>query len=458
MNAPLRSLALVACIALVAGCGPLPEEAGGGDEALGEVEQAVTTPAITRGEIMALAQSGVGYSYWWGGGRWDPTQKKYPGKCKGSCPSCSHSATAGGPEYGADCSGYVGQVWQVPKRQAPTGPRPPYSTYHFKNQQTHWYPIKRSELVQGDALVYNSGGKGHVMLFDKWSSGGKVVAYECAGCSIGCVHRPRSAGSEYMAIRRRGIAQPAQPGQPEQPEQPTAAKQPTKGYLDKLSCDGGIQGWARDPDAGKAPIEVVLSFGGPINQSNAAKLTVTANAYRKDLCQALGSCNHAFNVPIPTTMKDGKQRSVYVYAVDSKTGVKKLLIGAPRSFTCGTASSGGKICGHGMCQEGFALSPSCSPCANAVCAKKAACCDTTSGTWDAECVEIAGDTPGACAGICYNGVSSCSHHECVDGVALPASCSTCAASVCERDPFCCNNKWDWICASQAKRDAYCICG
>lgn len=444
------SALLLSLAALAAACGAPPESLEH-DESTERTQGALaTTPEMTRAEIVALAQSGVGYSYWWGGGRWDPAQKKHPGKCSGSCPSCNHWAhPSGGPEYGADCSGYVGQVWQVPTRAAPTVNRHPYTTYNFRHQEPHWYKIKRSELEQGDALVYNSGGAGHVMLFDKWSSGGKAVVYECAGCSIGCVHRARSVGSAYVAIRRRNVDDAPPPNQA------------PRGHLDTVSCDQGIRGWARDPESGNAAIDVVLSFGGPIGQKNAVKLTVKANQYRADLCKALGSCKHAFELDVPASLRDGKKRSLYAYALDPKTKKHQLLIGAPKSFRCGS-SSGGKpgasaSCGHSPCQTGDALSPSCSPCANAVCVHRPSCCDPGSG-WTAECTEAAGNIPGACAGVCAGGPSSCGHDECVDGDKLPASCSACAASVCERDAFCCDKKWDWICAKEAKMDPYCSCG
>jgi hypothetical protein len=45
--------------------------------------------------------------------------------------------------------------------------------------------------------------------------------------------------------------------------------------------------------------------------------------------------------------------------------------------------------------------------------------------------------------------SSCVHREDVTGVALPASCSTCAKVVVAADPYCANNQWDSLCVSGA---------
>ena len=420
-------------------------------EEVGEVREELTH-AMSREEILALAQSGVGYSYWWGGGRWDPSSKAYPGKCSGSCGKCSHSAyPKGGAEYGADCSGFVAQVWQVPTEQSPKINRHPYSTYNFRWEKSHWYPIKKSELKPGDALVYNTKSKGHIALFDGWTSGGKAMAYECAGCKIGCVHKPRSFGSYYIAIRRNSVG-----------DEPKAT--PPKGTLDKAACDTGIQGWAQDPDAPKAALDVILTFDGPITSKNVKKVTVKAELKRDDLCKKLGSCEHAFDVPMPSMLADGKKHSVYAYAVNSTGKGQKLLVGAPRSFKCDTstpppANDVPSTCGHGECSTGAALTKDCSPCASAVCLIRPSCCDPAAGSWDASCVDIASEMPKACRGVCAGAASSCAHSECEAGTGLSASCSPCAAHVCKRDPYCCSSdKWDWICAKEAKEDPWCSCG
>ena len=49
---------------------------------------------MTRQQIIGIAQSGVGYSYWWGKGRWR-TDSASPGSCVGSCPRCSHTGSYG---------------------------------------------------------------------------------------------------------------------------------------------------------------------------------------------------------------------------------------------------------------------------------------------------------------------------------------------------------------------------
>lgn len=168
----------------------LSADVGGGGSAGGSSEVAA---------ILSRAQSGVGFSYHWGGGCWSPGSSS-KGACYGSCPNCSHSGT-----WGADCSGYVAKVWQVPGTSALTTCQHPYSTYNFDNQHTHWSDVSRSNVKQGDAFVYNSGSEGHIFLYDSGDAWGWVKAYEAKGCSYGIVHDTRMAYSYYKAIRRAGL-------------------------------------------------------------------------------------------------------------------------------------------------------------------------------------------------------------------------------------------------------------
>lgn len=152
--------------------------------------------AITR------ATEGLGFSYWWGHGRWLDTgvTQSNAGTCSGSCPSCSH-----GGSYGADCSGYVAKIWQVPSDNTDlAADSHPYSTYNFRYETHGWHQISRSDLQTGDALVYHSGSSGHIYIFDHGDPWGSHWAYEAKGCSYGIVHDVRTASSSYIAIRHDG--------------------------------------------------------------------------------------------------------------------------------------------------------------------------------------------------------------------------------------------------------------
>ena len=162
------------------------------------------TPSSSgRDGAISRAQSGVGFSYWWGHGRWMPggLTSSNKGVCTGSCPNCSHS---GG--YGADCSGYVGKIWQVgPNGSDSTIDGHPYSTSTFVGSSSQLeHGRAASNAVKGDALVYNQNGAGHIFLYESGDAWGSMWAYEAKGCAIGIVHDLRTASSAYKVIRRAG--------------------------------------------------------------------------------------------------------------------------------------------------------------------------------------------------------------------------------------------------------------
>jgi cell wall-associated NlpC family hydrolase len=155
-----------------------------------------------RDEAIARGKSSVGFSYWWGHGRFRPEgpTPATAGACSGSCPGCSHRGS-----YGADCSGFVAKAWQVPSSNSDlTSDSHPYSTWSFVRESASWRTVSRSAVQRGDALVYNSNGAGHVMLYESGDAWGSVWAYECKGCSYGCVHNLRPVSSAYKAIARSG--------------------------------------------------------------------------------------------------------------------------------------------------------------------------------------------------------------------------------------------------------------
>jgi uncharacterized protein YraI len=179
---------------LVSGGAPPPSGGGG------------TPPPPSSGprdNAIARAKEGVGFSYWWGHGRWLPggPTSSSKGSCSGSCPSCSHSGN-----YGADCSGYVGKIWQVPSSNSDvTVDEHPYSTASFVSDTSQWTTVSRGAVQPADALVYNSGGAGHIFLFESGDGWGSMWTYEAKGCSYGIVHDLRTASTAYHAIQRAGF-------------------------------------------------------------------------------------------------------------------------------------------------------------------------------------------------------------------------------------------------------------
>jgi len=151
---------------------------------------------------IARAKAAVGFSYYWGGGAWLPTgaTSSSKGSCSGSCPSCSHSG-----KYGADCSGLVAKAWQFGTKALEVNSHP-YSTASFVNDSAgKWSTVSRSSLRKGDALVYNSGGRGHIVMYEKGDGWGSPTVIECRGCAYGCVYNARSFTSNYKGIRRSGF-------------------------------------------------------------------------------------------------------------------------------------------------------------------------------------------------------------------------------------------------------------
>ncbi len=148
------------------------------------------------------ARTGVGFSYWWGHGRWLPSgsTSSVKGYCSGSCPNCSHSGS-----YGADCSGYVAKVWQVPSTNTTLSTDShPYSTWNFDNESTSWHAVSRSAIRRGDAMVYNADGAGHMFIFESGDPWGNMWTYEARGCSYGIVRNIRTAFTSYKSIARNG--------------------------------------------------------------------------------------------------------------------------------------------------------------------------------------------------------------------------------------------------------------
>ena len=162
------------------------------------------TPTTSTGRDGAIdrAKGGVGFSYWWGHGRWIPggATSSNKGVCTGSCPNCSHSGS-----YGADCSGFVAKAWQVPSSNSDmTSDSHPYGTIHFVGSNSQWSTVSRGNAQKGDAFVYNQNGAGHMFIFESGDAWGSMWAYEAKGCAIPIVHNLRTATSAYKVIRRAG--------------------------------------------------------------------------------------------------------------------------------------------------------------------------------------------------------------------------------------------------------------
>ena len=149
-------------------------------------------PTLTRAEIIARAESGIGAQYTWGRESWTPN--------------------AGGG-LGPDCSGFTLKCWEVPRtmlyqeedgENATISPR--YTSYDFFNCTGPWYALAdHSLLKEGDALVKNDGSSGHVVIYaggDAWNS---PIIYEAPGTGLTVRRTSRYLGSEYQPRRRNSV-------------------------------------------------------------------------------------------------------------------------------------------------------------------------------------------------------------------------------------------------------------
>lgn len=155
-----------------------------------------------RDAAIGRAKAAMGFSYWWGHGRFRDggATSSTRGSCSGSCPNCSHSG-----QYGGDCSGLAAKVLDVPSGNTDMDDDThPYSTADFIQNTNKWSRIDRGTVRKADALVYRDGGAGHIFVYEKGDGWNQMFAYECRGCSSGCISGYRTASSAYKAIRRSG--------------------------------------------------------------------------------------------------------------------------------------------------------------------------------------------------------------------------------------------------------------
>ncbi len=216
---------------------------------------------VSTGEILSRGASGVGYSYWWGHGRWDAGSVSWPGGCSGSCGACSHYPSRNrndgtrerGPEMGADCSGFVAKAWKVPDSNVDTQTDAhPYSTRDFNvDKRGYWRTVR--DVQPGDARVRRSGGGGHIYLVESVGARGSLGSMEANGCRKGILRMPRSVGeSGYHTIRREGLT--ADENRP-----PDVAERPRGRGTAAVGQDVNVCTRATDPDRDQVRYHLVAS-------------------------------------------------------------------------------------------------------------------------------------------------------------------------------------------------------
>ena len=108
---------------------------------------------------------------------------------------------------------------------------------------------------------------------------------------------------------------------------PAASASVYEGYHDFADCDL-LSGWAWDQNQPDAPVYVDVYSDG------AYLLSVWANAFRADLSVAgKGSGVHAFNAPVPASIRDGQWHSIAM----KYGGTSIDLYNTPKPLFCGAA-------------------------------------------------------------------------------------------------------------------------
>jgi hypothetical protein len=69
---------------------------------------------------------------------------------------------------------------------------------------SQWSTVSRGALKKADALVYNDGSAGHIVIYESGDGWSSSWTYEARGCAFGIVHNLRSFGSQYKGIARAG--------------------------------------------------------------------------------------------------------------------------------------------------------------------------------------------------------------------------------------------------------------
>jgi hypothetical protein len=172
-----------------------------------------TTAAMSPEEMIALARPAVGHGYHWYHGNWTLDGSNV-GECTPIAPAtgCGDSAlpNAHSCNYqgmvGADCSGFVAKVWQVPEPTPVEDDVHPYGTEAFGRESGGpWTDITEAEVKRGDAFV--KGGS-HVVFVDRRIANGKYMIYHASGCTKGIVYQQWDPPVGFKPIRRDNVTDP----------------------------------------------------------------------------------------------------------------------------------------------------------------------------------------------------------------------------------------------------------
>lgn len=380
---------------------------------------------ISRDEIVQIGISGIGYSYWWGHARWQPGGVSNPGKCTGSCGSCSHKAYPSGPENGADCSGFVAKAWKVPDSNADiTTQAHPYSTSDFKNDTSQWTTVPKSQAQAGDALVRNAGG--HIQLIESVNGDGTFNIIHAKGCKPG-IRRDHTTGSGYHVIRRTGVSGEASP--PADPTDPD---------------EGGGAGGSDDGGSGSGSSTGSGSSGGASSGSGSSTGSGSGSGSGSSTGSGSGSGSGSSSGSGGSGGSGGATPSEETTNV--ACGSDADCVGQEKC--CDLNGDSTNHCSTGCPKAGPVCDAQAEP-SEGCPSHMPNCCPLEDGP-AAGGSSGAGGASGGGLACTVNPCGTCDHSTSTEGAALKESCSTCAQKVCDEDAYCCKGAWDFPCTMAAK--------
>lgn len=109
------------------------------------------------------------------------------------------------------------------------------------------------------------------------------------------------------------------------------------GWIDSISKDGIITGWAVDPDHLDVPINIHVYFDSPAGSKGSTSVVFGSTDIQRDDVNLIMSATgtHGFRIPILDIFRDGKKHTAYVYAIDvddSSGASNASLWGSPKVF------------------------------------------------------------------------------------------------------------------------------
>ncbi len=107
-----------------------------------------------------------------------------------------------------------------------------------------------------------------------------------------------------------------------------------KGYHDSSYCDYSY-GWTCDQDSYSTPLTVNFYKDGPPGTGTfIGSILANVSAEAGVASQCGGYANHRFNFPMPASIRDNLNHTIYAQAVNIGSGSDILLTGTPKTINC----------------------------------------------------------------------------------------------------------------------------